>query len=175
MEHYKSWSGLSKWLSGCLCAEFQGRITYFLTRYHKVHNAYGRAAIALDGQELQSFEWIEMCRKEAAVNAAWHQDKSRSDLELYDSMKPQWDANCTYDEMDFLHSVLEFRSLSIQDALASEDYIIKILAILDKRVGKRTLKQIAERGEYKRYPAWARQFYELRLSAAASNYEFQHP
>ena len=166
MEHYKSWSGLNKWLSSCLCSEFQGRITYFLTRYHKVHDAYGRAAIALDGHELVCFEWMEIYRKESAVNAAWHQDKSQSYLGLYDSMKPQWDANCTYADIDFLNAVLEFRNLSIQDALASENYIIKILAILDKRLGKRTLKQIAERGAYKQYPAWARQFYELRLSAA---------
>lgn len=55
-------------------------------------------------------------------------------------------------------------SFSIHDALESENYIIKILAILDRRVGKRTLKQIAAEGAYRQYPAWVRQFYELRLS-----------
>ena len=44
MDHYKSWSGLNKWLNECLCEELKGRITYFLTRYHKVHDSYGRAA-----------------------------------------------------------------------------------------------------------------------------------
>ena len=58
---------------------------------------------------------------------------------------------------------MEFRNLSIQDALKSEDYIIKTLAILDKRVGKRTLQKIKEAEKYKNYPEWARQFYELRL------------
>lgn len=166
MEHYKSWSGLNKWLNDCLCEEFKGRISYFLTRYHKVHNAYGRAAIRLDERELVSFEWMEMYRKESAVNTAWYEDKEQSYLDLYESMKPQWDANCTYDDMDFLNSVLEFRNLSIQDALDSEDYIVKILAILDKRIGKRTLKKIADKAEYMQYPVWARQFYELRLSGA---------
>ena len=45
MDHYKSWSGLNKWLNECLCEELKGRITYFLTRHHKVHDSYGRAAI----------------------------------------------------------------------------------------------------------------------------------
>jgi hypothetical protein len=53
--------------------------------------------------------------------------------------------------------------LSIQDALVSEDSIIKILAVLDKRVGKRTLQKIKEAEEYRKYPGWVRQFYELRL------------
>ena len=163
MDHYKSWSGLNKWLCECLCDELKDRITYFLTRYHKVHDSYGRAAILLDGKELVCFSWIEMYRKEWAVNEAWRQDCSQSNLGLYNTMKSQWDVNCTYCDMDFLNAVLEFRNLSIQDALNSEDYIIKILAILDKRVGKRTLQKIKQAEEYKQYPLWARQFYDLRL------------
>ena len=163
MDQYKSWSGLNKWLNDSLCGELKGRISYFLTRYHKVHNSYGRAAILLDGKELVCFSWIEMYRKEWAVDEVWRQDRSQSYLNLYDTMKPQWDANCTYCDMDFLNAVLGFRNLSIQDALNSDDYIIKILAILDKRVGKRTLQKIALAEGYKQYPAWARQFYELRL------------
>lgn len=163
MDHYKSWSGINKWLRECLCEELEDSVTYFLTRYHKVHNSYGRAAILLDGKELVCFSWIEMIRKECAVNEVWQQDRSQSNLGLYDTMKPQWDANCTYCDCDFLNSVLEFRNLSIQDALNSDDYIIKILAILDKRIGKRTLHRITQTGEYKMYPEWVRQFYELRI------------
>ena len=164
MDHYKSWAGLNKWLNESLCESLKGRITYFLTRYHKVHNSYGRAAILLDGRELVCFSWIEMVRKECAVNDAWQQDRSQSNLGLYDAMKPQWDANCTYCDMDFLNAVLEFRNLSIQDALDSENYLIRILAILDKRVGKRTLQKIRQCRAYKQDPEWVRQFYELRLS-----------
>ena len=164
MEHYKSWSGLNKWLNGCLCEELMGRIAYFLTRYHKVHDSYGRAAILRDGKELVCFLWIEQYRREQAVSAKYAEDRSKVWLDLYDEMKPVWDETCTYCEWDFLKAVLEFRNLSIQDALNSEDYIIKILAILDKRVGKRTLQKIKEAEEYKKYPEWARQFYELRLS-----------
>lgn len=163
MDHYKSWSGLNKWLDECLCEELKGRITYFLTRYHKVHDSYGRAAILLDGKELVCFSWIEMCRQEQAISEKHAEDRSKDWFGLYDEMKPVWDESCTYCEWDFLSAVLEFRNVSIQDALNSENYIIKILAILDKRIGKGTLKKIADSQEYKQYPHWARQFYELRL------------
>jgi hypothetical protein len=59
---------------------------------------------------------------------------------------------------------LQFPNMIIQDALESENYIIKILAIMDKRVGKRTLLRIIAENKYEIYPAWVRQFYELRLS-----------
>ena len=163
MDHYKSWSGLNKWLNECLCEELKGRITYFLTRYHKVHDSYGRAAILLDGKELVCFSWIEQYRQEQQVAAKHNEDRSKDWFELCEEMKNGWAENCTLCEWDFLSAVLEFRNLSIQDALNSEDYIIKILAILDKRVGKRTLHKIKEAEEYKKYPEWVRQFYELRL------------
>ena len=163
MDYYKSWSGLNKWLNECLCAELKGRMTYFLTRYHKVHDSYGRAAILLDGEELVRFSWIEQYRQEQAVSAKYAQDRSKDWFALYGEMKQNWDENCSYCEWDFLKAVLEFRNLPIQDALNSEDYIIRILAILDQRVGKRTLRKIAQAAEYKQYPEWVRQFYELRL------------
>jgi hypothetical protein len=82
----------------------------------------------------------------------------------YEMLKPKWDEDCTYSGGDFFGSALKFFNLSIADALQSENYIVKILAILDKRVGKRTLEKIREAGEYRSYPDWAKQFYELRLS-----------
>lgn len=163
MDHYKSWSGLNKWLRQNLCEAPQGRITFFLTRYHKVHDSYGRGAILLDGKEWAGFSWIEMYRQEQAVSVSYAQDSSKDWMAHYDAWKPVWDENCTWCEMDFLQAVLEFRNMPIEAALDSENYIIKILAILDKRVGKRTLQRIKEAGEYKSYPQWVKQFFELRF------------
>jgi hypothetical protein len=84
--------------------------------------------------------------------------------DLYSAMKPKWDADCTYNEMDFLSAALQFRSMAIEDALHSDNHIIRIFAILDRRVGTRTLRQIAADGTYKALPQWVRQFYELRLA-----------
>jgi PleD family two-component response regulator len=79
-------------------------------------------------------------------------------------MAKKWDANCTYCEMDFLEAILQFRNMPIQEALESENYIIKVLAIMDRRVGKRTLSRILEEATYNDFPSWVRQFYDLRLS-----------
>ncbi len=164
MEHYKSWAGLREQLTRLLCDEFKHRISYFLTYYHNVHNSYGRAAILLDKKELVCFSWIETFHQENDISSF---DKAKQGISYQDmlvKLKPTWDADCTYCNMDFLDAALQFRSLPIQCALESENYIIKILAIMDRRVGKRTLSRIAEAKEYEKYPAWVRQFYTLRLS-----------
>lgn len=164
MDKYKSWSGLKKQLNEGLCDEFKNRITFFLTRYHSVHDSYGRAAIQLDGKELVIFSWIEMYHQENDISELHKADVRKPYDEVKERMKPKWDSHCTYSEMDFLDAVLQFRNMTIQDALKSENYIIKILAILDKRIGDRTLAQIKARNEYVHYPVWAQQFYQLRLS-----------
>lgn len=161
MNHYKSWTGLNKQLSDLLCDECKGRISYFLTRYHKVHNSYGRAAIRLDNREIACFSWIEMYRQDDDLNEVWKEtgvwDYNDSDL------KKKWDVNATWCDMDLLSAATSFLQMPIMDALYSDNYIIRIFAILDRRIGKRTLCKIKEEGAYKSYPCWVKQFYELRL------------
>lgn len=166
MDHYKSWGTLKKWLEDNLCYELKTRVSFFLTRYHKVHNSYGRAAITVDGKEWVLFSWIEMYHQEAAVSKIWHtEEKSTDKLQNIESiLKPQWDENCTYCEWDFLSAVLQYRNMSIQDALNSDDFIIKILAIMDRRIGKQTLKKIEDAKDYFQYPDWVKQFYLLRFA-----------
>lgn len=166
MNHYKSWAGLNKQLTQLLCDELRGRISYFLTRYHQVHNAYGRAAICLDGRELVCFSWIEMYRQEADVHQQW--EKTGSWDYHSSELKEKWDLNKTYYEMDFLNAALEFIQMPIEAALESDNYIIKILAVMDRRVGRRRLKEILSPDRFQSYPEWVRQFYEIagqRLSA----------
>ena len=73
MNHYKSWSGLNNQLAECLCDSLRNRVTYFLTRYHEVHNSYGRAAIRLDGKELAVFSWIDMYKQDSDLNEQWEE------------------------------------------------------------------------------------------------------
>lgn len=158
MTHYKSWAGLKKQLAETLCNTLINRITYFLTRYHDVHNSYGRAAILLDGKEMVCFSWIDMYYQERDITPLYNEMPGSPYEDLVKKMKPRWDANCTYCEMDFLEAVLQFRNLPIQEALESENYIIKVLAIMDRRVGKRTLSKILEEAVYNDFPTWVRQF-----------------
>ena len=161
MYHYKSWSGLNKQLNECLCDSLKDRISYFLTRYHEVHDSYGRASIKLDGKELVVFSWIDMYRQERGISERW------KETGVYDSsaleLKSKWEKEGTLSEWDFLQAATVFLQMPIADALISDNCLIRIFAILDRRVGRRTIKQIQDSEIYKTYPAWVQQFYELRF------------
>ena len=161
---YKSWSSINNWLNETLCDELKGRITYFFTVFRQAHDHPHCAAIRLDGKELVRFKWINMYEQEYDDAELVKQGVWLSYDELFKVMKPKWDENITYSGDNFIFAVMKFHDMPIADALQSEDYIVKILAIMDKRVGKRTLEKIREAGEYRSYPDWAKQFYELRLS-----------
>ena len=117
----------------------------------------------MDDKELACFSWIEMYHQEFDISALHKEEQECSYEEMIARMKPKWDTDCTYCEMNFLDAALQFRNIPVQTALESENYIIKILAIMDRRIGKRTLLRIADAKEYEEYPAWVQQFYELRL------------
>lgn len=161
MDHYKSWGELNKQLTGLLCDELKGRLSYFLTRYHKVHNSYGRAAIRLDKREMVCFSWVEMYRQDADLQRAWEETGTWDDIDLH--LKEKWDADMTYHDGNFLSAATAFLQMPILEAPYSENYMVRIFAILDRRVGKRTLRKIKEEGAYQGYPSWVKQFYELRL------------
>ncbi len=102
-----------------------------------------------------------MYKQEFDVNEMWEKtgewDYDNSEL------KEKWDNEATFSDYDFLAAATDYLQLSIKDALESENYLIKVFAIMDRRVGKRTLDKIQNAELYKDYPKWVQQFYRLRM------------
>lgn len=162
MNHYKSWSGLRGQLCDRLCEPLRGRIDYFLTRYHEVHDTYGRTAIRFDGKELVSFSWVEMREQENDLYDRWKEDGSWDVNNP--ALRSKWEENATFSDMNFLQAATDFLQMPISEALGSENSLIRVFALLDKRVGRRTLLRIRESERYESEPAWVKQFYDLRTA-----------
>lgn len=165
-ENYKSWSDLRKRQLALLAPALQGRVDYHLARYHEVHNAYGHAAILVDGKAAITFSWVEQYEQEM-----YHYDEYHL---------PRWENDATFCDVEFIDALTAYRHLSIADALLHEDFIIRVLAILDRRVGKRTLLRLAAEDGWNGYPEWVRRFYRLRFDAEGVAYEdkprpYPHP
>lgn len=111
------------------------------------------------GRELVCFSWVELYRQEAdlalSYEASGHWEPA--------AHKENWDQNATWCDMDFLNAALTFLRMPISEALESDDFIVRIFAILDRRTGKRRLREIAEQAAWQSCPPWVRQFYALRL------------
>ena len=66
---------------------------------------------------------------------------------------------CNNDALKYIHDYLNV--LPYEDCLQSENYFIRLLALLDQRLGKRRLKKIVENIEQE--PEWFRKWVRLRV------------
>ena len=105
MTRYKSWKYLNNELNDRLCEGLRGRITYFLTRYHEVHNAYGRAAIRLDGKEIAEFMWINSYIYAGEHGKLWLNNAPKEEFERLDREFQKKGVLC---EWDFLRAATDF-------------------------------------------------------------------
>ena len=64
---------------------------------------------------------------------------------------------------EFCESLAEYRSQDIKMSIQSNNPIVRMFAILDRRAGKRTLEKLKDTLDEQ--PEWLKQFYILRMEA----------
>lgn len=173
---YKSWSNLKKQMQDLLCDKLKSDISYYYTSYREVHNAYGRASINYRKKEIVAFSWdlgLAQWNDEYAMlrdnninaqalgsyQAVWDNQKIIQD----DLMKNKWMIEGTLCEDDFIRAVTTYLKTDIATALHSDNYLLRVFAYIDRRVGKRTLIKIKDEVEV--LPEWVKQFYRIRCEA----------
>lgn len=122
------WSKKIKSFEALLAGSLKNRLKIRTASYRRAYEERGRTWIELDGEEIISFcdfrhenEWRKLGRSAAAVNAAG-----------------------TYSKSEFGFALGGYLNLDIETALTSGNELIRALAFLDRRVGKRTLERIDE-------------------------------
>ena len=157
---YKSWSNLKKQMNELLCDSLKDKITYFYTGSHEVHNAYGRATINYCKKEMVAFSWIEKYKQEQEVSQLCSEGKKVSYGEME---KKKWMPECKLCDADFINSLTIYLKTDIATSLRSDNYLLRVFAYMDRRVGKRTLIKIKD--EVETLPDWVKQFYHIRCEA----------
>ena len=157
---YKSWNNLKKQMNDLLCDSLKDKITYFYTGYHEVHNAYGRATINYCKKEMVAFSWVEMYKQEQELSQLCSQGKNVSYSEM--EMK-KWMPECILCDADFINSLTIYLKTDIATSLQADNYLLRVFAYMDRRVGKRKLIKIKD--EVAMLPKWVKQFYRIRCEA----------
>ncbi len=143
-----TWSGIKAKLENEYLAEsLRGRIQYFATTYRESHDREGRAAILCDGKEILRGEYYNKF-------APLWEYKDIDDTALREG---------AFDQRSFYEAFAEFDNQSIDKSLQSDNLLVRIFAILDRRVGKRRL--LAMKGDISVQPATFRMFYDIRAKA----------
>ena len=166
MAKASTWSGIrNKLEQDYLCPALRGHIQYFATSYRESHDRIGRAAIRLDGVEVLQSNYHEYeqnygNRYQALQREGIGGNDPESAFRL--AHEGALRDGC-FDNVFFCQAFGIFDNQSLEKSLASENPLIRIFALLDRRLGKRRLLALADSMEQE--PDWMRTFYRIRMQA----------
>ncbi len=162
-----SWSGMRKFLEEEMLAEsLKGRIRYGCTSYKGMDDCKV-FEICIDGNPVKRFSW-ETVNTYFINNGFKHNSEPFGKMEYWAEF---WDLldntpiseRTQYTDGEFCDALNEYRNQDVQKSISSENPLVMMFAILDRRIGKRTLLSIKPLMDSK--SRWLRQFYELRIDA----------
>ena len=162
-----SWSGMRKYLEEEMPAEcLKGRIRYGCTSYKGMDDCKV-FEICIDGNSVKRFSWETV--NTYFINNGFKQNsdpygKTEYWAEFWDLLDNTPISERTeYTDGEFCDALAEYRNQDVQKSISSDNPLVVMFAILDRRIGKRTLLGIKSLMDFK--PLWLRKFYELRIDA----------
>lgn len=172
----QSFSGIRKLLEeDLLCEKLRGRVQYFFTIYHNAPDQYGRFAVRVDGTEIfraNPYNEAVYDQYQREMKAAkniparrWNGkeilfEKENQLVEKEAAKKAVREGYA--DTYDVFRAIDLYRNQKAEQSLSSDNLLLRMFAVLDRRIGKRTLVKLTDVYEY--LPYWLKQFYALRFA-----------
>ena len=157
-----TWSGIRKRMESEYLAEsLKGDISYFATSYSRSPDHEGRAAIRYDGKEVIKGGYYQNWTKAASFPKDEKYEKRIS--EEFAFMDDTAIKLGVFDQTCFYNAFDEFDNQSIEKSLYSDNLLVRIFAVLDRRVGKRKLISMKETIENE--PDTFKEFFAIRMNA----------
>ena len=161
-----SFGGMRKYLEKeMLSPALRGRIRYGCTHFAGMEECRV-FEISVDGKTVKRFSWetvnsyfIEKgyAKKTSPMSIREYWQGFWPLLEKYPMARRE-----EYTDQEFCAALETYRNQSIQASLSSPDPIVRMFAVLDRRVGKRAMQRLTEERESQ--PDWLRFFYDLRVN-----------
>ena len=157
-----TWSGIRHKLEHDYLAEsLRGHIQYYAISYSRSPDHEGRAAIRLDGKEI-----IKGCYYNNWYMAHLFPKDDKYERRMSKEFAFMDDTAIklgVFDQRCFYRAFEEFDNQSIEESLSSEDIIVRIFALLDRRIGKRRLLNM--KADIENESETIQMFYFIRANA----------
>lgn len=174
----RKWSKINKEFKNLRAKSMEKTIDIGITSYRKAHDNAGRGYIRINGIEILNActlsKNIEMNKREKEnknieidknllekeklnlKNNLLYEDYNKEKLEniainrlIYEISEKELLKENIYEEIDLVIAIEEFLKIDIKEAIKSDNNLINIFYLIDRRVGKRTLKKIEKEIEEK--------------------------
>ena len=166
----KSWSGMRKYLEKEMLAEcLRGRVRYNCTTYPSMDNNK-IFEVFIDDCCVKQFSWETVNSYFIHTGLSQKGDHTHP-MDSKDYWEGFWETlnntpmeqRTEYTQDEFCDALASYRNAPIAESLNNPDAIVRMFAILDRRVGKRTLAALPAVDQIT--PQWLQSFYRLRIHA----------
>ncbi|MBN2529083.1 MAG: hypothetical protein JXR76_22020 [Deltaproteobacteria bacterium] len=144
------WSRLKKQVEAMFCDSLKGQVELRATRYRGTHDEEGKGWITVDKEEIYDFctmKWMRdyygISNELRAINRCtdhWNPEQRDGYYAAYDEADKIMNEKGNYSLNGYYRSLENYLSLSIDDALGSEDILTRAIAMIDRRFGKRRIR-----------------------------------
>lgn len=157
-----TWGSMRKKLeTEYLAQSLRGHIQYYATSYSKSPDHEGRAAIRYDGKEIiKGCYWNNWVKADLFPNDEKYDKRMSTEMAYMDDTALKLGV---FDQRCFYKAFEEFDNQNIEASLKSNDLIVRIFAVLDRRIGKRRLSLMKE--TIISEPEIFQEFYAIRAKA----------
>lgn len=162
-----SWSGMRKYLEQEMLADcLKNQVRYRCTTYVGMDGCRV-IEVFINDVPAKRFSW-------ETVNTFFIENGYKESRAYYGT-REYWDGfirlldeipmsqRTEYTDEEFCDALEAYRNQPISQSISSENALVRMFAILDRRIGKRTL--ITLKTSIDEQPLWLQTFYKLRLSA----------
>jgi len=163
------WSQLKTALSELCAPELRSRVALHQARYRYTREEVGRVWVTIDGREVAYFDTMSYIRRRSELGAALLTPQSgggetsspNAHFEADEKARAALRASGQYDDYEALADLEAYLSMGVDAALRCPSPLVRALAVIDRRVGKRTLRKLAVGAEHQLVP----ELYLLRSAA----------
>lgn len=186
------WSKMKQQLESFLCPQLIGRVEYINTSYRYTNDQSGRSYITVDKKQIfnmadttHGIKWYTT-KEEIIKDDSFRVVVRVEDIEevkrtsngnipeerflviaqkrkIVNSAEKIIASSGILKKTDFYAAAEKYLSSPLEDSLYSEDILLNIFALMDRRLGKKRIADLKERMQYK-HPV-VQYFYELRKNS----------
>jgi hypothetical protein len=165
------WSKLKSRVKAFICPELKDRIDFHVTQYRAAHSWISESWITVNGERI--FDCGSRTYAREAAYELLSQKELLSDVEREDG---DWNIHEVlkrreiHEPQHMGDAMRAYLDLPIDEAVKSDNPFIKALAMVDRRIGKRTIEKLEiDNSEHSLVKA----FYELRCASRTSSTSFE--
>ena len=137
-----------------LCESLRGRVKYQLDVYSRYGSSGNCITVVLDDQPLLKAGFM-YANAELLRQGVLSEGKHIWDIPM--------ENRSVYDDEEFFEALSIYRNQSITESVNNGNPLVFMFALLDQRVGKRTLRRLMHSARV--WPEWLRDLYHVRCIA----------